>query len=148
MLFKVKRAAFDMWLLISLVPEKPFKVLLPFLPCVISSVSKCTLQSINQIISENTKHTWPRAATYETPPLWLPLEISTRKKPWLEGCGLLAPFASSELVLPIGWSADQRSQVMLLGKGFHSQVNLRIAACSTILEDAWCMLSLRLLTVK
>lgn len=79
MLFKVKRAAFDMWLLISLVPEKPFKVLLPFLPCVISSVSKCTLQSINQIISENTKHTWPRAATYETPPVASPGDFNQEK---------------------------------------------------------------------
>lgn len=109
-------------------PEKPFKALLPFLPCVISSVSKCTLQSINQIISENTKHTfglglppaskhftvaspgdfnqenvtggmwpaslplqavswlventkhtWPRAATYETPPLWLPWRFQPGK---------------------------------------------------------------------
>ena len=83
MLFKVRRAPFDMWLLISWVPEKPFKILLPFLPHVISSFSKRTLQSINHIISETTNT--PGLAL---PPMKHPLEISARKKSRLEGCGL------------------------------------------------------------
>lgn len=127
MLFKVRRAPFDMWLLISWVPEKPFKILLLFLPRVNSSFSKCTLQSINHIISETTNHTWPRAATYETPPGDFSQEKVTTRRMWP-----LAPFAGSELGLPIGWSEDQWSQAMLLGKWFHSQVNLRITACSTV----------------
>ena len=57
------------------------------------------------------------AATYETPP-----GDFSREKVTTGGMWPLAPSAGSELGLPIGWSVDQRSQTMLLGKGFHSQV--------------------------
>lgn len=47
--------------------------------CVLSSLSKCTLQTIDHIISENTIHTWPKAATYKTPPVASPGDFSQEK---------------------------------------------------------------------